>query len=228
MAVKTRQQPSRAVAALLWSIMALSGVWSQHGHAADRQEGGSQQAGLKGTGNELVDRCNACHGEGGQSDTPDIPSIGGFTDFAIMELFNTYRLGLRKARTVALLDGTETNMEEVVASLSEEDEWTVSAYFSKQRWRPPDQPFDADLAALGAEIHDERCDNCHHDGGRDPDFDLPITAGQWREYLVAEFDNFDSGRRKMSEKMKKKYDTLTAADKRAIIELYVSAGKYRD
>ena len=190
--------------------MALSSASSHHGHAADRHDGGSLQTAPEGASNKLVDRCSACHGDRGQSDTPDIPSIGGFTGFAIMELLNTYRLGLRKARTVALPDGTETNMEEVVASLSEDDEWTVSAYFSKQRWRPPDQPFDADLAALGAEVHDERCDNCHHDGGRDPEFDLPITAGQWREYLVAEFENFDSGRRKMSEKMKKKYDTLTA------------------
>ena len=55
-----------------------------------------------------------------------------------------------------------------------------------------------------------------------------FTAGQWRDCLVAEFENFDSGRRKMSDKMKKKYDTLTAADKRAIIELYVNAGKHRD
>ena len=45
---------------------------------------------------------------------------------------------------------------------------------------------------------------------------------------MAEFENFDSGRRNMPDKMKKKYDTLTAADKRAIIELYVSNGGYRD
>ena len=212
----------------LLSIMALSGAWSHHGHAGDRQDGDSVETAPERTGNELVDRCNLCHGDKGQSDTSDIPSIGGFTGFAIMELFNTYRLGLRKARSLALPGGTETNMEEVVNSLSEEDEWTVSAYFSKQRWRPPEQPFDANLAALGAQIHEERCDNCHHDGGRDPEFDLPITAGQWREYLVAEFENFDNGRRKMPEKMKRKYDTLTAADKRAIIELYVSAGKYRE
>ena len=208
--------------------MALSGIWSHHGHADGHQDGDSLEATPEGTGSELVDRCNACHGDRGRSDTPDIPSIGGFTAFAIMELLNTYRLGLRKARSVALPDGTETNMEEVVDSLSDEDEWTVSAYYSKQRWRSPEQPFDADLAALGANIHEELCDNCHHDGGRDPEFDLPITAGQWRKYLLAEFENFDSGRRKMPKKMKKKYDTLTAANKMAIIDLYVSAGKYRD
>ncbi len=214
--------------AFVWSTLVLSGAWFHDGLAQDLQNGDNLKRAPASTGDEAVDRCNACHGEGGQSDTPDIPSIGGFTDFAIMELLDTYRLGLREARPVTLPDGTETSMEDVVNALSEEDEWTVSAYYSKQRWRPPEQPFDADLAALGARIHEEQCDNCHHDGGRDPEFDLPITAGQWREYLVAEFENFDSGRRKMPKKMQKKYDTLSAADKRAIVELYVSAGRYRD
>ena len=78
--------------------------------------------------------------------------------------------------------------------------------------------------ARGARIHDEKCDKCHHDGGRDPEFDLPITAGQWREYLAAEFESFDSGRKALSKKTKEKYDTLSAADRQAIIELYVSRG----
>ena len=178
------------------------------------------------TAEEIAGRCNECHGERGQSETPEIPSIGGFTAFAIMELFETYRMGLRAPRTVTLSDGTETDMEEVINALSEDDEWAVAEYYSRQPWRPHEQTFDAELAARGALVHEERCDKCHHDGGRDPEFDLPISAGQWREYLVAEFDNFDSGRRAMSQKMKKKYDTLSAADKQAIIELYVSAGNY--
>ena len=39
-----------------------------------------------------------------------------------------------------------------------------------------------------------------------------------------EFEDFDSGERKMSRKMKEKYDTLSAEDKKAILELYVSGG----
>ena len=49
-------------------------------------------------------------------------------------------------------------------------------------------------------------------------------SGQWRQYLEMEFDDFDSGERKMSRKMKEKYDTLSAEDKKAILELYVSGG----
>ncbi len=193
--------------------------------AANSREPESPSARRK-TGEEVAEQCSECHGEGGHSDTPDIPSIAGFSMLATMDLLDTYRMGLRQARTVTLPDGSETNMEEIANALSDEDEWLIVIYFANQPWRPHDQPFDAALARRGAEIHAEKCEKCHYDGGRDPESDLPVSAGQWREYLMAEFDNFDSGRRAMSDKMKEKYDTLSAADKQAIIELYVSAGNF--
>ncbi|MCY3796053.1 MAG: hypothetical protein OXG51_16980 [Gammaproteobacteria bacterium] len=184
------------------------------------------QAGIAETGEQVASRCAECHGEGGRSQTRDMPSIAGFPMLATMDLLDTYRRGLRKARAVELPDGTETDMVEVADSLSDADEWAVVIYYANQPWQPHEQPFDAALARRGAEIHAEKCDRCHYDGGRDPESDLPISAGQWRDYLEAEFDNFDAGRRAMSDKMREKYDTLSAADKRAIIELYVSAGDY--
>lgn len=184
------------------------------------------QGAIAQTGAELARQCDACHGEGGHSETRDIPSIAGFSMLAMMDLLDTYRMGLRTARTVALPDGSETNMEEVAAELSDADEWEVVIHYANQEWRPQEQPFDADLAKRGAEIHAERCERCHYDGGRDPESDLPIAAGQWRDYLETEFRNFDTGRRAMSDKMREKYDTLSAADKQAIIELYVSAGRF--
>ena len=193
---------------------------------AQETGGGDVEPARQKTGEEIASQCNECHGEEGHSETPDIPSIGGFSSFAIVDLLDTYRMGLRTPRTVDLTDGTETDMKQVVDALSEDDQWAVADYYAMQPWRPHEQTFDADLAARGAGIHDEKCDKCHHDGGRDPEFDLPITSGQWREYLAAEFENFDSGRRALSKKMKEKYDTLSAADKQAIIELFVSAGDY--
>ena len=192
--------------------------------AADSRE--LQSPSTHKTGEEVAEQCNECHGEGGNSETPDIPSIAGFSMLATMDLLDTYRMGLRQSRTITLPDGSETNMEEVANALSEADEFAVVTYYANRKWRPHDQPFDSALARRGAEVHAERCEKCHYDGGRDPSSDLPVSAGQWREYLVAEFDNFDSGRRAMSDKMREKYDTLSPADKQAIIELYVSAGNY--
>ena len=178
------------------------------------------------TGEQVASGCAQCHGEGGRSRNSDIPSIAGFSMLATMDLLDTYRMGLRAARAVELPDGTKTDMVEVAESLSDADEWAVVIHYANQQWQPHEQAFDAELARQVAEIHAEKCDRCHYDGGRDPESDLPITAGQWRDYLVAEFDNFDAGRRAMSDKMREKYDTLSAAEKRAIIELYVSAGEY--
>ena len=208
-----------ALAAFVWGFLPFPANGSE-------SPGGTHDRQPIARGGAVAKHCNQCHGENGHSETPDIPSIAGFSMLATMDLLDTYRMGLRAARTVKLPDGTETNMEEVAESLSEEDELEVVIYYANQQWRPRLQPFDADLARRGAVVHEEKCDRCHYEGGRDPESDLPLSAGQWREYLEAEFENFDSGRRAMSDKMKEKYDTLSAADKQAIIELYVSAGNY--
>ena len=175
------------------------------------------------TGEELAERvCRDCHGERGRSDTVDIPSIGGFSEYAIMDLIETYRLGFREARTVTLDDGTENDMEQVVESLSEEEVETVAVYYAAQAWQPHRQPFDADLARRGAQVHSRKCAKCHLKGGSVAQADLAILSGQWRDYLAGEFADFDNGTRRMAVKMKKQYDTLSEADKQALLEYYVS------
>lgn len=177
-------------------------------------------------GAEIAGRCDGCHGEAGRSEQPDVPSIGGFSEFAILDLMETYRAGLRKARRHELPDGTETDMVEISRSLPEKELEAVARYYAAQAWQPHEQEFDAALARRGALIHDIKCGKCHSEGGSVAEDDLPIMAGQWREYLEMEFADFDSGSRRMADKMKEKYDTLGAGDKKAIIELYVSAGNY--
>ena len=179
------------------------------------------------TGEELAERvCRDCHGERGRSDTPDIPSIGGFSEFAIIDLIESYRLGFREARTVTLEDGTENDMGKVLESLSEKEVEMVAVYYAAQDWQPRAQPFDADLARRGAQVHSRKCAKCHLKGGSVAEADLAILSGQWRDYLAKEFANFDNGTRRMAAKMKKKYDTLSDADKEALLELYVSSGNY--
>ncbi|MDE0441788.1 MAG: c-type cytochrome [Gammaproteobacteria bacterium] len=179
------------------------------------------------TGEEIANRlCADCHGEYGRSETRDIPSIGGFSEYAIIDLLDTYRHGLRKARTVTLDDGSENDMQQVVDALSADEIEAVAFYYSGQEWHPHPQPFDAELARRGAAIHSRKCGKCHPKGGSVPDADHALLAGQWRDYLARELRNFTSGERRMADKMKKKFDTLSEADKDALLELYVSAGKY--
>ena len=155
-----------------------------------------------------------------------MPSIGGFSEFAIMDLLDSYRLGFREARTVTLEDGSETDMTRIVESLSEETIEAVALYYADQDWIPHDQPFDEDLARRGARVHSVKCGKCHPRGGSVPEADHALLAGQWRQYLAGEFRDFDSGARRMADKMKQRYDTLSPSDKAALLEYYVSAGRY--
>ena len=177
-------------------------------------------------GEEIANRlCADCHGEFGRSETPEIPSIGGFSPYAIIDLLDSYRYGFRKARTITLDDGSENDMEQVVDSLSADEIEAVATYYSEQEWRPHTQPFDAELARRGAAIHSRKCGKCHPKGGSEADADHALLAGQWRDYLAQELRNFTSGERRMADKMKQKFDTLSEADKDALLEYYVSAGK---
>ena len=179
------------------------------------------------SGEEIANRlCRDCHGKFGRSESPEIPSIGGFSEFAIMDLLDSYRHGFRQARSITLDDGSENDMKQIVDGLSEAEIESVAAYYSEQAWRPHPQPFDAELARLGAAIHSRKCGKCHPKGGSVPDADHALLAGQWRDYLVRELRNFASGERRMADKMKQKFDTLSESDKAALLELYVSAGNY--
>jgi sulfide dehydrogenase cytochrome subunit len=177
------------------------------------------------SGADIARKCDQCHGDNGHSKTEDIPSIGGFSEFGIVDLLDSYRNGNRQARAVALPDGTETDMQEIAQSLSEDDTMAAAEHYAAQTWQPHEQTFDAALARRGAAIHDIKCDKCHSEGGGVKDDDLAIMSGQWRQYLEMEIQDFDAGTRKMAPKMQDKYKTLSADDKKAIVEMYISAGR---
>ena len=200
---------NRALRTLTMSMLALP-AWSPDALGAE--------------GAAIAERCDQCHGASGRSEDPLVPSIGGFSEFAIIDLLETYRVGLRQARPATLPDGTETDMVEIGRALSGVEIEAVALHYSRQTWRPHRQSFDAKLARRGTEIHDAKCGKCHSAGGSVPEDDLALLAGQWREYLTMEFEDFDAGSRRMVAKMKAKYETLSAADKAALVEFYVSAG----
>ena len=189
--------------------------------------GGAESGPEEGVGVEaLVQECDGCHGEGGRSADPEVPSIGGFSDYAIIDLLESYRTRFREGGRARRPDGTETTMNEIADALTDAEVEAVAAHYAQQPWRPQKQAFDVALARRGERVHARKCGKCHLQGGRLPESDLAITAGQWRPYLAAQFRAFDDGRRRMAPKMRKRYESLSAGDKEAILELYVSAGNY--
>jgi sulfide dehydrogenase cytochrome subunit len=177
-------------------------------------------------GAKIAERCDGCHGPNGQSEDPNVPAIGGFSAYATLDLLESYRNGDRTARPYEDPERNETNMKEISESLSAAQAQAVADHYEQQSWDPPEQSFDATLAKRGAAVHEIKCARCHADYGSDPYDELALLLGQWRDYLAREFANFDDGSRKLPDKMGDKYKSLSDSDKQALLELYVSGGRF--
>ncbi len=74
-------------------------------------------------GKEVSKQCVSCHGEDGNSPTPNFPRLAGQHQDYLFHALESYKTGARKN---AIMAG-------IVAALSEEDMKNVAAYFSVQQ-----------------------------------------------------------------------------------------------
>ena len=124
---------------------------------------------------ERLAPCLACHGEKGQSDKPEVPSLGAQPAFYVMVQLYMFRERLRTvepmhAMTQGLTDDELRRLADVIAKLPPP--------------RPVEEPGDpARLERARALIQQHRCNFCHN-----PDFsgeqNVPRLAGQREDYLV--------------------------------------------
>jgi cytochrome c553 len=132
---------------------------------------------------ERVAPCLACHGERGQSETENTPSLGSQqAPYALIQLF-MFREKLRAFEI----------MNEVTKPLSDADLRTFSDFIAKlPKPAPPADAGDPARMQRGqAAVQQHRCDNCHN-----PDFsgkeNVPRIANQREDYLaktLAEYKN---------------------------------------
>ncbi|HEY1309668.1 MAG TPA: c-type cytochrome [Pseudolabrys sp.] len=134
---------------------------------------------------DRVTPCLACHGEKGQSETADIPSLGGQpAPYLLIQLY----LFREKQRTVEI-------MNEVTKGFTDDDLRNFSDYLAKL---PPPAPGDTGEAARiqsgRALITANRCNSCHglDLAGRD---NVPRVAGQREEYLARSLREYKSNTR---------------------------------
>jgi len=135
---------------------------------------------------ERVAPCLACHGEKGQSETPEVPSLGGQpAPYLLIQLY----LFRGKQRVVEI-------MNEATATFTDDDLRTFSDYLAAL---PPPQPVadgagDARLARGHALITQHRCNSCHdlNLGGRDS---IPRIAAQREDYLVQSLREYKNNSR---------------------------------
>jgi cytochrome c553 len=108
---------------------------------------------------ERVKLCVACHGEDGNSRTPNIPSLAGQPEFFLVNQLFLFREGVRKV----------PGMSELTKDLKDEDLVALAKHFAALAARPSEEAIDPALVKRGAALAEPmRCASCH----------LPSLAGQ--------------------------------------------------
>jgi cytochrome c553 len=119
--------------------------------------------------------CLACHGENGQSQTPEVPSLGAQPEYYITIQLVMFR---EKLRVVDV-------MNQVMAETSDDVVRELASFVSKLPAPQPlaDSPDPARMERARALAQQNHCGVCHR-----PDFaggeNVPRLAGQREDYLV--------------------------------------------
>jgi cytochrome c553 len=124
--------------------------------------------------------CAACHGEGGNSTNPAVPSIAQQpAQFITTSLF-MFREGNRK----------DPQMSPMAAKLSNADMNDIAAFFSAQKAAPPSHKSNLENAAAGPGLAKKfNCTQCHGPGLLGQQH-IPRLSGQQFEYLRTQLRGF--------------------------------------
>jgi cytochrome c553 len=132
---------------------------------------------------ERLAPCLACHGEKGQSENPEVPSLGAQQqNYALVQLF-MFRGNMRKIDI----------MNQMAKGLTDGDLQDFSDYISKL---PAPMPADggdaARFARAQALVAQHRCNFCHapNFAGQDQ---VPRLAAQREDYLLRSLREYKSG-----------------------------------
>jgi cytochrome c553 len=177
---------------------------------------GSALAADAAAGQKKAEVCIACHGPGGNSVNPAIPSLAAQPEqFIVTQLF-MFREGKRK----------DAQMSPFAATLSNADLNDLAAYFSAQPHAPPAHALDADKMAAGQRIAEQyNCVACH---GRTlmGQQHIPRLVGQQAEYLRTQLRGFKASTRfDMDGNMTSAAQALSAADIDILADYLSGLGK---
>jgi len=140
--------------------------------------------------------CLACHGESGQSETPDIPSLGGQP--APYLLIQLYMFREKQRASAAKKDDPMIQvMTEMTTGFTDDDLRNFSDFVAKlPAPKPPADAGDADrMQRAAALITQNRCNSCHNLdlAGRD---NIPHIANQREDYLARTMREYKSNDRR--------------------------------
>ena len=154
-------------------------------------------------GRQKAEVCVACHGPGGNSANPAVPTLAGQPQqFIVTQLF-MFREGKRK----------DAQMSPFAANLSNADLNDLAAYFSAQPHAPPAHVTTPEKIAAGRRIAEQHnCVACHAATLMGQQH-IPRLAGQQAEYLRTQLHGFKASTRfDMDGNMTSAAQALTDAD----------------
>jgi len=143
----------------------------------------AHQSAAAATPEERLRPCLACHGENGQSETPETPSLGAQpAPYLLIQIF-LFREKLRNVET----------MNDAVAGLSDADLSTFAGAIAKlPAPRPPADGADAARLSRGRDlVHKYRCNFCHGANLAGGD-NVPRIATQREDFLVKALREYKS------------------------------------
>ncbi len=160
----------------------------------------------------LSNACAGCHGTGGASAGPSMPSLAGQSRVAIVEAMKGFKSGERPS----------TVMGRLAKAYTDADFEAMGAFFSGQKPFPNSGSADMAKAAQGADLHAKHCARCHVEDGKEIKDNSPVMAGQWVQYLEIQMHDYASGKRKMFDRKEEKMKPLSKQELEAIAHFYAS------
>jgi cytochrome c553 len=164
-------------------------------------------------GKRKAETCAACHGPGGNSTDPTVPSLAGQQPLYVYYQLLNFRDGRRK----------DPRMSPMAAGLSDADMKDMGEYFAREKARAPAALPPADKVEAGKAVAQKfHCNQCHM-----PDFTgqqhIPRLASQHYEYLVAQLKGYKAQTRvDLDGLMTESAKPLTEADI-ATVSAYLAA-----
>lgn len=129
--------------------------------------------------------CAACHGEGGNSANPAVPSLAQQPAQFISTSLFMFREGNRK----------DAQMTPMAAKLSNAEMNELAKYFSAQKAAPPKHKTSPENAQAGPELTKKfNCTQCHGPKLLGQQH-IPRLAGQQFDYVKAQLAGFKAGTR---------------------------------
>jgi len=167
----------------------------------------------------IVEACKSCHAEDGAGvGRAIVPIIAGMPTVHIEEALYAYKDGARQCLE-------EPVMCDTAVLLSDENIADLAEHYGALPRNSLDEPFDAELAAIGERVHRKLCSRCHLPPD-DPDVqDVlgPPLHGQRSEYLRYALEAYLSGTREnLLPEMEEKIELLDDGDVAVLVNYYAS------